>query len=120
MYGEKKNHRYSDYYSKYYRLKNDKINDYSILVTSCNNMAVENITKELPLEEEITGALASEEKDSTLFTEKLQEVLRLYTVAESEASETLYRRAAIKLENTKTYIFQSMQAVRLSMGVRGA
>lgn len=96
LYGEKKNHGYSDFYSKYYRLRNDKINDYSILVTSCNNTAVENITKELPLEEGITGALASEEKDSDLFTEKLQEVLRLFKVKESEVSETLYRRDAIR------------------------
>lgn len=116
LYGEKKNHGYSDYYSKYYRLKNDKINDYSILVTSCNNTAVENITKELPLEEGITGALASEEKDSALFTEKLQEVLRLYTVSESEASETLYRRDAIKNGEYKDIYFSEYASSLLEHG----
>jgi len=115
-YGEKKNHGYSDYYSKYYKLKNDKINDYSILVTSCNNTAVENITKELPLEAGITGALFSEEKDSALFTEKLQEVSRLFTVKESEVSETLYRRDAIKNGEYKDIYFSEYASSLLEHG----
>ena len=33
-----------------FKFKDTHIADYGVLVTSCNNTAVENITKELPLE----------------------------------------------------------------------
>ncbi len=45
---------YSDEAQHYYRLKNDRINDYGMLVASCNNGAVENITKELPLSSSVS------------------------------------------------------------------
>ncbi|MDO5559573.1 MAG: AAA domain-containing protein [Oscillospiraceae bacterium] len=48
--GKEKNNQYSANVSNWYTLKNDRINDYGILVTSCNNAAVENITKELPVD----------------------------------------------------------------------
>ncbi|PNV62757.1 hypothetical protein C0033_06955 [Clostridium sp. chh4-2] len=89
-YGEKRNNGYSNWYSKYYRLRNEKINDYSILVTSCNNSAVENITKELPVETGITEALNPAEGDSQMFKEQLSEVKRLFTSEESECYEMLY------------------------------
>lgn len=46
--GEKEDNAYSSFTRRWHQLKNDRINDYSILVTSCNNAAVENISKELP------------------------------------------------------------------------
>lgn len=51
--GESESHSYNKFVRKYHRLKNSKINDYSILVASSNNTAVENITKELPVEQKI-------------------------------------------------------------------
>ncbi len=39
---------YHTYIHRWHSFKNDKIADYSMLVTSCNNTAVENISKELP------------------------------------------------------------------------
>lgn len=90
LHGGKKNNGYSRWYPKYYRLKDDQINDYSILVTSCNNAAVENITKELPMEKGITDSLAALGQDSPLVTEQLDEIKRLFTAACSEQYEELY------------------------------
>ncbi|GEM_PF-152770 len=90
LHGEKRGNGYSDWYPKYYKLKNDKINDYGILVTSCNNTAVENITKELPLAGGITGAMAADAKDSQVFKEQLRDVRRLFDPEESACCEALY------------------------------
>lgn len=88
--GEKKSHGYSDWYPTYYRLKDDKINNYSILVTSCNNAAVENITTELPIEKNITGVLKSTKDDTDLQKMQLDEVRHLFTVQECDQEEALY------------------------------
>ena len=62
---------------RWYSLKNDRINDHSILVASCNNAAVENISKELPVgkgmgerfDPEKTLAMESYEKNSVQYPE---------------------------------------------------
>lgn len=46
--GDKADNGYSASYPHYYRLRDVGINQYGILVASCNNAAVENITKETP------------------------------------------------------------------------
>ena len=78
---------YNQWVKKYHRLKNKKISGYSILVASSNNTAVENITKELPLEEKIIGDLASSEKNDGPNDAALDELTGLFTVSESR--ETL-------------------------------
>lgn len=90
LHGEKVNNGYSKWYSKYYKLKDQRINDCSILVASCNNAAVENITKELPLEKGITGSLAPTPTDSRICAEQLEEVKMLFTAALSGQDEELY------------------------------
>lgn len=96
QHGEKKSGGYSDWYPNYYKLKDDKINDYSILVTSCNNAAVENITKELPLEKGITGALNWGPDDSGEMKQELEEIQKLFTAEESPKSEQLYCKDGAK------------------------
>ena len=56
-------------------------------MASNNNTAVENITKELPLEEKIIGDLASSEKNDGPNDAALDELTGLFTVSESR--ETL-------------------------------
>lgn len=48
---------YAQYYPKWFRFKDEHIADFGVLVTSSNNTAVENITKELPLEKGILDNL---------------------------------------------------------------
>lgn len=80
--GPVEDHSYNKYVRGYYRLRNDKINQYGVLVTSCNNAAVENISKELPLEIGITGAF--DEEDAAQ-----QEVRNLFDMSKTELRETL-------------------------------
>lgn len=46
--GTKEDHAYSSFTRRWYSLKDEEINNFSTLVTSCNNAAVENISKDLP------------------------------------------------------------------------
>ena len=53
---------YADFYpSAYYIFKNERINDFGIVVTSCNNPAVENVTKEFPVK--LLGEIKDEIKE---------------------------------------------------------
>lgn len=75
---------YDKYAPYYYRLKNDKINEYGILVASCNNAAVENITMELPDGKGIIGSLKSEEDDCEEVSAGLIKIRELFSVESKE------------------------------------
>ena len=85
--GEGPDNSYNQYVRKYHRLKNKKINSYSILVASSNNTAVENITKELPVEEKIIEDLKPSDNINGPNREALAELVKLFTV--SQNAETL-------------------------------
>lgn len=76
---------YNEVYKKYHRLKNKKINRYSVLVTSSNNTAVENITKELPVEENLLENIKPSKDVFGTNEEVLAELTELFTVSKSTA-----------------------------------
>lgn len=75
--GRGKNGSYSKFAQHYYSIKNDKINDYSMLVVSSNNTAVENITKDLPVYDSLISEKDSEKND------KIREVYNLFDIEKS-------------------------------------
>lgn len=78
-----KNGKYSAYFPQWFSFRDDRIADYDVLVTSCNNTAVENITKELPLSVGIRSQLKAKTEgsssDSAEMQEQLQEVAALFS-----------------------------------------
>ena len=87
LHGPKAGHAYSQYTRHWYSLKNEKIHDYSVLVTSCNNAAVENISKELPLGSGILKDLKPLEGDSQETKAALAEVSGLFDFTRSLETE---------------------------------
>lgn len=80
---------YYQYAPNYYSLKNDEINNYSMLVTSCNNAAVENITVDLPKGKDILESLEPSEEDDEAVKKGLNEVRELFDIEKSEDIETV-------------------------------
>lgn len=103
LHGEKKNNGYSNFYSQYYKLKDERINDYGILVASNNNAAVQNITKELPVESGIIEALNASDDDSEQMRKQLKEVQELFSVAKSSDTEKLYQK-----DKSKSGVYQDV------------
>lgn len=90
--GEGPENSYNQYVKRYHRLKNKKINAYSILVVSSNNTAVENITKELPIEERILGDIKPSEKMDGPNYAALAELTELFTVSKSSGTLPIKRK----------------------------
>lgn len=86
IHGEKAENAYSTYTRHWYSLKDDKVNDYGIFVTSCNNAAVENISKELP--KSMMKDLKSLDDDSDELCSMLKEVSKLFEPSETGDDET--------------------------------
>lgn len=74
---------------RYYSIKNEHINDYSIIVTSCNNTAVENITKELPNQSDLLKGLSAKDDDSKKTAKELGEISSLFTPENSDDKLTV-------------------------------
>ena len=109
--GEGQDNAYYKYVRYWNSLKDDKINDYGILVASCNNAAVENVTKELPVSSKIQDALAGAKGDSQELQESLAEIQNLFDAEKSAEKEriegnreneiyfTKYAKALLKSED---------------------
>jgi hypothetical protein len=80
---------YFQYAPAYYSIKNDSINNYSMLVASCNNAAVENITIDLPKGKDILESLEPSTDDDEAVRNGLQEVHDMFDINESEDIETI-------------------------------
>lgn len=83
--GSKEENAYSSYTRKWHSLINDDINNYSMLVTSCNNAAVENISKELP--QSMIKDLKPLDNDSEEHCRLLSEVSDLFDLDTIEKNE---------------------------------
>jgi len=91
---------YDQYCNKYYVFKDEKLSDFSMLVASCNNAAVENITKELPDGKALLSGLSADKKDSEELAKGLADVADLFDLSKS-ANKLVYK---IFDKEEKTYI----------------
>lgn len=94
--GGKMNGAYNRYYPKWFRFKDEHITDFGVLVTSSNNTAVENITKELPLEKGILDNLNiifdGDKSDSPKMAQELDEICNLFSVSGTEKTLYIYQK----------------------------
>lgn len=91
LFGDKENRAYSSYIRGWYRLKNDDINNYSTLVTSCNNAAVENVSKELPLLTGMLKDLKPAADDTEEYAGMLHELSSLFNPEQSQIYESIHK-----------------------------
>lgn len=82
---------YYQYAPHYYSINVDEINNYSMLVASCNNAAVENITIDLPKAKDILDSLESPGDEDEDVRHGLDEVSDLFDVNKSDDVETITR-----------------------------
>ena len=83
-------------YPKWFKFKDEHITDYGVLVTSCNNAAVENITKELPLGSDMLDSLKGKtdgaDADSEEMQKQLGEIRKLFSAKETEDKVEIYKK----------------------------
>lgn len=87
--GDKTDGGYSQYCRGYYDFANERLKDYGMLVASCNNAAVENITKELPDGTALLKGLEPGNKENEVIRDGLLEVQKLFQI--DDAGKESYR-----------------------------
>lgn len=103
VHGKDGNTYYDKYNKYYYSLKNQKINDYEILVTSNNNSAVFNITKELPLEKGILSDLKYSEDDPEEVKKGLSEITGLFSADQADDEDVYFSDVASDISGEKSW-----------------
>lgn len=94
--GNNRDNGYNYYYPHYYKV-NDDISQYSILVASNNNAAVENITKELPDGEALCDNLEGKEMED----ENEINLMLLHDLFDKKEEDIYYTECANKLFNAR-------------------
>lgn len=79
---------YDKFCNKYYAFKDETLSDFSMLVASCNNAAVENITKELPDEKALINSLKPNNGDSSNISNGLKDIINLFDTSKNMNTET--------------------------------
>ena len=120
LHGPKAGHAYSQYTRHWYSLKNEKIHDYSVLATSCNNAAVENISKELPLGSGILKDLKPLEGDSQEAKAALSEVSGLFDFTRSLETECYEKKRVEYPDIYFTYYAQKLLQEKDAWGLVAA
>ena len=87
--GDKTHRGYSQYCWGYYDFADEQLKDYGMLVASCNNAAVENITKELPDGMALLKGIEPGKKEDEAVRQGLLEVQKLFQI--DEADKETYR-----------------------------
>lgn len=87
--GDKTHRGYSQYCGGYYDFADERLKDYGMLVASCNNAAVENITKELPDGIALMKGMDPGKKEDEAVRRGLLEVQKLFQI--DEADKETYR-----------------------------
>lgn len=82
--GDKARKGYSQYCWGYYDFADERLKDYGMLVASCNNAAVENITKELPDGTALLKGLEPGKDEKALIQQGLLEVQNLFKIDGAE------------------------------------
>ncbi len=106
---------YCKFAPAFYALKNDAINDYAMLVASCNNAAVENITLDLPKAADILTSLGSEGETGEI-KRGLDEVRALFDINETEDKESI--KSYKKEENSVEKMVSDIYFTRYAEGLR--
>ena len=87
--GDKAHRGYSQFCWGYYDFADERLKDYGMLVASCNNAAVENITKELPDGTALLKGMEPGKKEAESIRQGLLEVQKLFQI--DEAGQETYK-----------------------------
>ncbi|SEV85297.1 DEAD/DEAH box helicase [[Clostridium] fimetarium] len=87
--GKLRNNGYDKFYYRYYKFKDNELANYGMLVTSCNNNAVENITKDLPNGSDLCDSLKGDKKtDTEQKIHGLMEIENLFSLEKTNKIES--------------------------------